>query len=103
LVISQIILELPGETLDSQAGIEYHTLWPAFSNPSAVGLADAQVEKQVRDCETDKTVSPEELRERYLSILNYLRLRHNYCVFCAHKYAHQEELALECPGGEDEH
>jgi hypothetical protein len=49
-------------------------------------------------------LSVDEVRARLAALVDYLRSRYFYCVFCGAEYEDEEDLARSCPGpGEEDH
>lgn len=95
------------ETLDERAGEQRHHLWPPLpileppeplTTLEAAAAAEAVAEAEVHPWEL--LPPPQRLAE----VVQYLRARHAYCLFCGCQYRGAEDMAANCPGAtEDEH
>lgn len=70
------------ETLDERGGVERHQLWPLLLPPPAAAAEDAEA---AASGDVEVELPPWEVlpaQQRLADVLEYLRERHLYCLFC---------------------
>ena len=85
--------------------MDRHHLWQPLPAPDPEPLT--ALEAAAVDADGEADVHPWELlppQQRLADVLDYLRGRHSYCLFCGCQYDGAEALEANCPGvTEDDH